>query len=43
MEKYGKIYTLAPLSPRQVYADQLKFKKVKEAEQEFIKNNGEDV
>lgn len=43
VEKYEKIYTLAPLSPRQVYVDQLKFKKVEEAEQEFIKNNGEDV
>jgi hypothetical protein len=27
MEKYGKIYTLAPLSSRQVCVDQLKFKK----------------
>jgi hypothetical protein len=32
MEKDGKIYTLALLSPRKMYEDQLKLKKAKEAE-----------
>ena len=43
MEKNGNIYTLVPLSPRKVYEDKLKLKKANEAEQEFMKNNGEDV
>jgi hypothetical protein len=29
---WRKIYTFAPLTPRQVYEDQLKFMKTKEAE-----------
>jgi hypothetical protein len=32
LEKDGRTYTLASLSPRQVYEDQLKFKKKSEAE-----------
>jgi hypothetical protein len=43
MEKNGNIYTLVPLSPGKVYEDKLKFKKANEAEQKFMKNNGEDV
>jgi hypothetical protein len=43
MEKNGNIYTLVPLSPGKVYEDKFKLKKANEAEQEFMKNNGEDV
>jgi hypothetical protein len=43
LEKNGKIYTLVSLLPRQVYKDQLKINRVEEVEQEFMKNNGEDV
>jgi len=43
LEKNGKIYTLVSLLPRQVYKDQLKINRVEEVEQEFMKNNSEDV
>jgi len=34
---------LALLSPRQVYEDQLKLKKVEATKQTLLQNNGEDV
>jgi hypothetical protein len=43
LEKDGKIYILVSLLPRQVYKDQLKINRVEEVEQEFMKNNSEDV
>ena len=43
MDKNEKIYTFIPLSPRQVYENQLKLKKADKDEQEFIRNNGDVV
>jgi len=50
LEKYGRIYTLAPLTPKQVYEDQIQLKKSYEEEhsalakvEEQAKQHGENV
>lgn len=43
LKRDGKTYMLTLLSPRQVYKDQLKLKKVGETEEALLRNNGEDL
>ena len=50
LKKYGRIYTLAPLTPKQVYEDQIQLKKSYEEEhsdsakvEEQAKQHGENV